>query len=216
MKAQTLLVALLILVVVGGFVFWQWGYEIEFVLGGAMVNLGYRLQDPLEDYDFAHHELAPEQIWEEFLHQNELASSVRDIWPRTARHPLVAMVLCMDARLDTNEIAGDTRRYYYIVRTAGSVLAPKEEEMLELAVANGTKVVVFTTHTDCAAEGMAADPEQRPHYPELTAALEEREMRLAEFLERPLIKSRLQAGELVVKRMKLDTATDRLAPQTGD
>ena len=43
----------------------------------------------------------------------------------------------MDARIYTNELVGDTRRYYYIVRTAGSVLAPPEQEMLELAVLNG-------------------------------------------------------------------------------
>ncbi len=213
MKTKATLTTLLGLAVVGGLAFWKWGHEIEFVLGGAMVNIGYRLQDPLEDYDFAHAELTAEQVWEEFLHQNDMAASVRDIWPRTSHHPLVAMVTCMDARLDTNEIAGDTRRYYYIVRTAGSVLAPKEEEMLELAVANGTKVVVFTTHTDCAAEGMAADPDQRPLYPSLTAALQEREMRLAEFLDRPAIRSRVETGDLVVKRMQLDTANDRVEPR---
>lgn len=32
------------------------------------------------------------------------------------------------------------------------------EEMLELAVANGVKVVVLATHTDCAAEKVAGDP----------------------------------------------------------
>lgn len=210
MSIKNFLTTAVIVVGVAAVVRWKWGSQIEFVLGGAMVNIGYRLQDPIEDYDFEHHDLSAEEIWQEFLRQNDMAASVRDIWPRTARHPLVAMVTCMDARLDTSEIAGDTRRYYYILRLAGSVLAPKEEEMLELAVANGTKVVVFTTHTDCAAEGMAADPEQRPHYPALTVALEEREMRLEEFKNRPVIRQKLDAGELVVKTMELDTATDRV------
>jgi carbonic anhydrase len=210
MKAKTLLTAAVALAAICGLAYWKYGDEMEFVLGGAMVNMGYRLQDPIENYDFDHHELSAEQVWIEFLHQNDMAASVRDIWPRTSRHPLVAMVTCMDARLDTAEIAGDTRRYYYVLRLAGSVLEPKEEEMLELAVANGTKVVVFTTHTDCAAEKMAADPNQTPLYPELTAALEQREMRFQEFLNRPVIKERLESKELVVKRMTLDTATDRV------
>ena len=178
-----------------------------------MVNVGYRLQDRIEDYDLHHHDLTPQQVWEEFRRQNDMAASVRDIWPRSSHHPLVTMVTCMDARLDTNEIAGDTRRYYYVLRLAGSVLEPKEEEMIELAVANGTKVVVFTTHTDCAAEAMAADPEQRPRYPALTAALAERHVRFEEFLARPLIRERLETGELLVKRMKLDTANDRLVSE---
>ena len=71
----------------------------------------------------------------------------------------------MDARIDTNELLGDTRHYYYIIRTAGSVLSPREEEMLELAVENGVKLVVLTTHSDCAAEKAASEPETRKRYP---------------------------------------------------
>ena len=209
-KTKSFLAAAIVAGALAAAVLLKWGNEIEFVLGGAMINVGYRLQDRLEDFDFHHHDVTPQQVWDELLVQNDMAASVRELWPRTPRHPLVAMVTCMDARLDTSEIAGDTRRYYYILRLAGSVLEPKEEEMLELAVANGTKVVVFTTHTDCAAERMAADVTQRPHYPALTAALEEREMRIQEFLERPAIKEKILQRELLVKRMKLDTATDRV------
>lgn len=198
-------------VVIGAITFYtQWAKKVEFVVGGAMVNVGYRLQDRLDKFDFEHQEPSAEEVWQEFLRQNDMAASVRDVWPRTSHHPLVAFVACMDARLDTNEIAGDTRRYYYILRLAGSVLEPKEEDMLELAVANGTKVVVFTTHTDCAAEKMYADPAQRQLYPALSAALTQREERQQEFLSRPVIREKLASGELVVKRMKLDTATDRM------
>jgi carbonic anhydrase len=123
------------------------------------------------------------------------------------------MVTCMDGRLDTNEIAGDTRRYYYIIRTAGSVLAEKEEEMLELAVENGVKVVVFTTHTDCAAEKAAKDPAQRAKFPHLTRAVAERSIRLQEFLVRPLIAERIKQGELLVKLMDLDTRNERAIPR---
>ena len=200
------------LVVVGG-AWFRWGGPLEFVLGGAMVNVGYRLQDRLGSYDFQHEELTPGQAWEEFLQQNQLASSVRSMFPRTTRHPVIAMVICMDGRLDTNEIAGDTRRYYYIIRTAGSVLAEKEEEMLELAVENGVKVVVFTTHTDCAAEKAARDPAKRARFPQLTRAVAERGVRLQEFLARPLIQERVAKGELLVKLLDLDTRNERAIPR---
>ena len=91
----------------------------------------------------------------------------------------------MDARIDTNELTGDTRHYYYIVRTAGSVLSEREEEMLELAVENGVELVVLTTHSDCAAEKTAALPEKRKLYPALAKAVDERDQRIREFLARP-------------------------------
>ena len=104
----------------------------QFLMGGALVNLGYRMQDHLTTYDFEHENLQPEDIWQEMLRQNALAANVRKRFPRTSRHPLVALVVCMDARIDTNELTGDTRQLYYIIRTAGSVLSEREEEMLGL------------------------------------------------------------------------------------
>jgi hypothetical protein len=141
------------------------GHKAQFVLGGAMINAGYRLQDHHDEYDFHdghdEHRITPESVWQEMLQQNRMAASVRSTFPRTPRHPLVAMVVCMDARIDTNELTGDTRKYYYVVRTAGSVLSEREMEMLELAVDNGVKVIVLTTHTDCAAERVASSEELR-------------------------------------------------------
>lgn len=187
------------------------GRQSQFVAGGALVNLGYRLQDRLEPYDFEHeHDISPDEVWRELMKQNDLAASVRTRFPRTARHPLVALVVCMDARLDTNELMGDTRRFYYVIRTAGSVLSQREEEMLELAVSNGVKLVVWTTHTDCAAERAAASAEMRQLYPALAEAVDERDARIEEFRNRPAIKSRLAAGTLAVKVVGIDTATDRL------
>lgn len=190
------------------------GSEWQFRAGGAMINLGYRLQDPMAQFDFEHHHLTPPQIWDQFLHQNQLAAGVRDIFPRTSRHPVVAMVTCMDSRLDTNEIAGDTRRYYYVLRLAGSVLSVKEEEMLELAVDNGVEVVVFTTHTDCAAEKAAKNPAQRSRYPNLVQAIAEREARFQEFLDRPAIRQKTAEGQLLVKWMDLETRNERVMPHT--
>ncbi|MFO0610302.1 MAG: carbonic anhydrase [Polyangiales bacterium] len=188
----------------------------EFVLGGAMIGVGYRLQDRLDSFDLdaaGHHgHLAPERVWREFVRQNELSAGVRRAFPRSRYHPLIAVVACMDARIDTNELMGDTRRYYYIIRTAGSVMSEREEEMLELAVANGVRLVVLTTHTDCAAERAAADPAQRARYPHLTEGVAERERRVGEFLARPAIAARIAAGELLVRRAVIDTANERITP----
>ncbi len=185
--------------------------RFEFTVGGGLVNLGYRLQDRLSKFDFEHDEsITPEQIWVELERQNELASGMRGIFPRTARHPVVAILACMDARIDTSELVGDTRRYYYIVRTAGSVLGPAEQEMLELAVINGVKIILLTTHTDCAAEGAAADPEMRERFPALTALMDERVRRVEEFMARPTIRDAIAAGKLQVKHARIDTSTDRL------
>lgn len=185
--------------------------QAQFLTGGALINAGYRMQDHLDSFDFTHqHDITPEQVWKEFESQNSLASSVRSTFPRTARHPLVAMLVCMDARIDTAELAGDTRRNYYVVRTAGSVMSPKEEEMLELAVANGVKLIVLTRHTDCAAEKAAANPAMRAKYPALVEAVEERKARVDEFLKRPVIAERIANGTLLVKQLVIDTATEHL------
>lgn len=214
MRWKTPIAVLAVAVVLGAGVFLRWGSRIEFVVGGALVNLGYRLQDPLEDYDFEHHHPSAVEVWDEFLTQNKMAASVRTRWPRTARHPVVAMVACMDARLDTNEIAGDTRRYYYILRLAGSVISEVEEEMLELAVSNGVKVVVFTTHSDCAAEKVAKDVLKRATFPNLSKGVDEREAKFREFLKRPMIRDSLEKKELLVKWMDLDTATEQVVPHS--
>lgn len=192
----------------------------QFLLGGAVINIGYRLQDGLRDFDFQHHEdITPEQVWEEFLHQNSLASAVRNQFPRSTYHPVMALLVCMDARIDTNELAGDTRRNYYVLRTAGSVMSPEEEDMLELAVNNGVKVILLTRHTDCAAEKVAADPAARELYPNLVTSLSERDQRVKEFLARPGIARRIASGQLLVKQMVIDTRNDHVvaeAPAAGE
>jgi hypothetical protein len=198
-----LFVALVLLVVLNP--------RAEFVLGGGLVNLGYRLQDRLASFDFVHDEsITPEQIWEELERQNELAGGVRGLFPRTPRHPVVAVLACMDGRIDVSELVGDTRHYYYVVRTAGSVLSPAEQDMLELAVLNGVKVIVLTTHTDCAAEAAAADPEMREKFPALISLMDERVKRVEEFLARPTIRDAIAEGNLLIKHARIDTTTDRL------
>jgi hypothetical protein len=209
---KRLLFGILILAIAGSGIWLLGGDKLQFQLGGAMINAGYRLQDPINRYDFQHEHATPQQVLDQFLEQNRLASGVRARWPRTTRHPVVAIVACMDGRLDTNEIVGDTRRYYYVLRLAGSVLSEKEEEMLELAVANGVEVVLFTTHTDCAAEKVAANPETRAQFPTLSKAVDEREMRFEEFLGRPRIREKIGKGELLVKWLDLDTNDEHVFP----
>ncbi len=90
--------------------------------------------------------------------------------------------------------------------------------MLELAVENGVKVIVVTRHTDCAAEKVAADPSKRERYPALSAAVDEREQRFDEFLKRPAIAARIARGELIVKRLLVETPTEHFvdgAPTTA-
>jgi hypothetical protein len=214
-----------VLVVVGAvsvvlLVLWVWltesGRRTQFILGGAMVNVGYLLQDPLGSYDFRdghEHAISPDEVWVEIQQQNALAARVREWLPRTVRHPLVALVVCMDARIDTNELTGDTRRFYYIIRTAGSVLSDREEEMLELAVENGVELLVFTTHSDCAAEKAAATPDMRRRYPALAQAVDERDDRIREFLTRPAIAEKVADGKLAVKLVNIDTMTERMLLQ---
>lgn len=188
--------------------------RLQFLSGGALVNLGYRMQDHIHAFDMVHDEaLGPDDIWAELQAQNQLAAGVRDAFPRSTEHPVIALLVCMDARIDTSELVGDTRRYYYIVRTAGSALAEPEQEMLELAVANGVQVLVLTTHTDCAAERAAADPESRARFPAVAALVDQREQRIQELLARPIIRQAIDAGRLRVVRARIDTDTDRLIPE---
>ena len=50
----------------------------QFLIGGAMIDLGYRLQDHLESFDFEHdHGISPDDVWKELQEQNALAAAVR-------------------------------------------------------------------------------------------------------------------------------------------
>ncbi len=187
--------------------------RLQFLFGGALLNLGYGLQDRLHEYDFHAHEsvsLKPAEVWAELKGQNALAASVRSYLPRSVAHPLVALLVCMDARLDTNDLAGDTRRDYYVIRTAGSVVEAAEADMLELAVANGVKVVVLTRHTDCAAEKAAKDPQARARYPALTSSVDAREEHVKAFLARPFIAQKIADGDLLVEEMLINTSSGLL------
>ncbi|MCX6591462.1 MAG: hypothetical protein NTZ56_08055, partial [Acidobacteria bacterium] len=57
------------------------------------------------------------------------------------------------------------------------------------------------------------DPAKRAKFPQLTRAVEERGVRLQEFLVRPLIQERIKQGELLVKLMDIDTRNERAIPR---
>ena len=58
------------------------GRQTQFLAGGALVNLGYRMQDHLESYDFEHeHDISPEHVWKEMQKQNAMAAAVREWFP---------------------------------------------------------------------------------------------------------------------------------------
>ncbi len=209
---KTVALASLLMLVIAGSVVAAFP-KVEFILGGAMVNFGYRLQDRLANYDFVHDEsISPQEIWEELKRQNEMAAAVRGLAPRTVQKPVVTIVACMDARIDTNELVGDTRRYYFVVRTAGSILSNAEQEMLELAVMKGVRVIVLTSHTDCAAEAAAKRDDLAHEFPALTSLVVEREKRIQQFLARPRIREAIDSGNLLVKRARIDTETERFLP----
>lgn len=67
-------------------VIWNSFPSVRFLAGGAMVNLGYRFQDELEEFDFKTHRsvITPEQIWAQFLQQNSQSSLIRTEFPRSA------------------------------------------------------------------------------------------------------------------------------------
>jgi carbonic anhydrase len=88
--------------------------------------------------------------------------------------------------------------------------------MMELAVLNGVRVIVLTTHTDCAAEAVAAAPEKREKFPEIVSLLDRREELVEQFKARPIIRDAIARGDLEIHRARIDTETDRLIPISGD
>ena len=88
MRNKLVAVTVVLLVAVAAAAVGRWtvvGRESQFVVGGALVDAGYGLQDGLESYDFEHHhDITPEQVWDEVLKQNRLSSGMRQTFPRTA------------------------------------------------------------------------------------------------------------------------------------
>jgi hypothetical protein len=169
--------------------------ELDFAIGGALIDLGYfasRIR-------IASAPASPDALWTALLAHNHAAADVRAAFPRTVHHPEVALVVCMDARIDTNELVGDTRRYFYVLRLAGSVMSEREEEMLELAVDNGVRARRAHDPHRVRGRPRRADPRCAPATRAWPSGVDEREARRAEFVARPDIAARLRDGTLRVE-----------------
>ncbi len=199
MKNITRIILLVLVVLVSIFAF----PPLRFVIGAGFINIGYYFQDAV----LLSSEIEPSSrdLLSQILNRNKLSSSVRKLFPRTNHHPLVAVVSCMDGRLHTEELVGDTRGFYYNIRTAGSIIEPPEIEMLELAVSNGVKLIILTTHSDCAAEKVSKDQTRNVDFPNLSRAVNGREERFKELLQRPVIADKVKSGELLIHRLNIDT-----------
>lgn len=187
-------------------------HRVQFVLGGAMINVGYRFQDHIKHGVANLENQSPKKMWKEIKKQNKLASSIRSMFPRTTHRPKVAILLCMDARLDDDELTGDSRQLYYIIRTAGSVLPKVEQDMLELSIEKGVEVVVLTTHQDCAAEKASKDKVLSKKLPHLCAAVKHRTKDIKDFVARPSIKEKIESGKLIIVNAHIDTTNGMLVP----
>ena len=200
-----------ILILLMGFIFLN--QKASFLIGGAFINIGYFFQDRIHNYNFNSTEsddTTLDEILNGFQARNNLASNIRELFPREPFHPLVAIVTCIDSRIDTNDMLGDTRKFYFIIRNAGSIIEEKEEEMLELAVSKGVKLIVFTRHTNCAAESIKSNPIARLDYPFISKSIEMHEANIRRFLNRPKIKSKISEGKLSIRHAVMDTKTKRL------
>jgi len=190
-------------------------HRVQFVLGGAMINVGYRFQDHIKHGVANPENQTPNKMWKEIKKQNRLSASIRSLFPRTKHRPKIAILLCMDARLDDDELTGDSRQLYYIIRTAGSVLPKVEQDMLELSIEKGVEVVVLTTHQDCAAEKASKDKILSKKLPHLCAAVKDRQKHIKEFLARPSINEKIKNGKLMIVYAHIDPSNGMMVPDVN-
>ena len=186
---------------------------IFFLFGGSMISFGILLQAFQRSYNLSHVtvEISPEEVYKEIQLFNKFSSYVKDVLPSYEHHPLVIIILCMDSRISTEELLGDSRDFYYVIRTAGSVIREKEMEMIELAlVEKSVKSVIFTEHSDCAARKVVSNAEKRNLYPSISRALADREREIVKFLERPVVFQKIKNGQLLVKHAMIDTKSVRM------
>lgn len=156
----------------------------------------YWLEDP-----------APDRILSRLLAYNARASAVRKA-PFTGK-TWIAVVRCMDRKLDMSRIFGDMKFVDDIANPYGAV-TPREIEALQLAVAkHGVRLVCLLSHTDCAALAIAHG-DQGESWPLTTAAVDETPQYIEQLLRAPIIAPVLLAGHLAIIRATVITGTDRL------
>ena len=156
----------------------------------------YRLEAP-----------SPEQVLGNVLRYNARASRVRK--PAFDGRTWVAVVRCMDRKLDMGRIFGDMKFVDDIANPYGAV-TPREIEALQLAVSkHGVRLVCLLTHTECAALAIASGHDGSA-WPLISAAVDATPRHVEALLQAPVIAPALQAGTLAVIRATVITGTDRL------
>lgn len=149
---------------------------------------------------------APDRILANVLAYNARAARVRKA-PVTATW--IAVVRCMDRKLDMTRVFGDMKFVDDIANPYGAV-TPREIEAVAIAVAkHGVRLVCLLAHTDCAALAIARG-EEAAAWPLTTAGVEETRQNVARLVRDPVIAGALAAGRLAVIRATVVTGTDRL------
>ncbi len=81
----------------------------------------------------------------------------------------LAVITCMDARLDVGRILGLEEGDAHVIRNAGARVTDDVLRSLEASRALGTERLVFMVHTDCGARGSDVEAEARAELPQLPA-----------------------------------------------
>lgn len=190
--------------------FWR---GVLFVGGGGLVTVGHMVQGFVSGFDYKGTVGSPQDILDTVILDNQQASKLEGVIGGPRRKPEVMAVMCMDPRINSEVVLGDSRHYYDVVRLPGSVLSTEVIEAIELGVKeHRLKVVLFTTHTDCAMEKVAHS-ESASEFPSLSNAVHRREEMFQQLLQRPLIAEKIKSGSLIIKRYQIDTPTGQLTPQ---
>lgn len=127
--------------------------------------------------------------------------------PVTATH--IAVVRCMDRKLDLSRIFGDLKFVDDIANPFGAV-RPHIIEALKIAVEkHGVRAIFLLEHTECAARGIAEGAEAET-YPLITAAVRQHEEHIETLLQEPLIDAALRQDQLAIVRATVVTDTDEL------
>ena len=155
----------------------------------------HRLDDP-----------TPMQIISNIVSYNRRAAQQPKA-PVTATH--IAVVRCMDRKLDLNRIFGDLKFVDDIANPFGAV-RPHIIEALKIAVLkHGVRVIFLLEHTGCAARSIAEGPEAET-YPLTTTAVDQHEKHIGALLDDPVIDQAMRRQQLAVVRGTVVTDTDEL------
>lgn len=191
----------------------------RFYVGAALIEVGYLFQHisygaPLSAQEGAH---TPDEVMTSLDERNSWSAGFRKLWRvmdeighRDAPPLAGVIVACMDYRLDTDQILGNSRGEFYVIRKPGAALTNETIEEIFVALHRNPSIILVTTHSDCAMEKLAHTQEGPEKFPNLTAGVLNFKQRLAELQAMPEIQKRVAAGSLKIIMRHIDTQTERL------